>query len=58
MQGFVRQKTLRNYRELLAQERAETERLFIAAVLAREEKAKTANVHREDGLSDRHLSHS
>jgi hypothetical protein len=37
VQRFVGQKGLRNYRELLAQERAETERLFIAAVLARKE---------------------
>jgi hypothetical protein len=38
MQRSVRQKTLRNYRELLAHERTETERRFIAAVLARKER--------------------
>jgi hypothetical protein len=38
MQRSVRQKMSRNYRELLAHERAETERRFIAAVLARKER--------------------
>jgi hypothetical protein len=35
--GFLQQKTLDDYREELAKERSETERLFILTVLARKE---------------------
>jgi hypothetical protein len=35
MQRFLRRRTFKNYGELLAKERAETERLFILKVLAR-----------------------
>jgi hypothetical protein len=37
-----KQRTFKNYRELLAQERAETERKFMLKLLAREE---TENAH-------------
>ena len=37
MKMFVGTKKMKNYRELLAHERGEAERLFIAKVLAREE---------------------
>jgi hypothetical protein len=37
MQGFLRQKTFKNYRELLAKERSETERMFLLNVLGRKE---------------------
>jgi hypothetical protein len=35
MLRFPKQKTFKNYRELLAKERSETERMFILKVLAR-----------------------
>jgi hypothetical protein len=34
---FLKQKTFKNYRELLAKERAETERVFFIKVLTRKE---------------------
>jgi hypothetical protein len=34
---FLKQKTFKNYRELLAKERAETERMFFIKVLTRKE---------------------
>ena len=34
---YLKQKTFKNYRELLAKERAETERMFFIKVLARKE---------------------
>jgi hypothetical protein len=37
MQRFIQQKTFKSYGELLAEERSETERMFIAKVLARKE---------------------
>ncbi|MDQ1454200.1 MAG: hypothetical protein QOK38_4066 [Acidobacteriaceae bacterium] len=37
MQRFVQQKTFKNYRELLANERAKTERMFLLKVLVRKE---------------------
>ena len=37
MQGFIRQKPFKNYGELLAKERSETERMFLVKVLARKE---------------------
>jgi hypothetical protein len=37
MQRVVGQKVLRNYRELLAQERAEAERVYLLTLLARKE---------------------
>jgi hypothetical protein len=45
MQGFLARKTFKNYRELLAEERSETERLFILKVLA----SKQANKRRLSG---------
>ncbi len=33
MQRFLKQKTFKNYRELLAKERSETERMFLLKVL-------------------------
>jgi hypothetical protein len=35
MQRFLQQKTLKNYRELLAKDRAKTERMFFIKMLAR-----------------------
>jgi hypothetical protein len=37
MQGFLKQKAFKNYRELLAKERSETERMFLLNVLGRKE---------------------
>ena len=37
MQGFLKRKAFKNYRELLAKERSETERMFLIKVLARKE---------------------
>jgi hypothetical protein len=37
MQRFLQQKTSKNYRELLAKERSEAERVFLLTVLARKE---------------------
>ena len=34
---FLKQKTFKNYRELLTKERAKTERMFLIRVLARKE---------------------
>ena len=40
MQEFLTRRTFKNYHELLAEEREETERLFILKVLARKEANK------------------
>ena len=37
MQRFLKQKTFKNCRELLAKERSETERMFLLKVLGRKE---------------------
>jgi hypothetical protein len=37
MQRFLKQKMFKNYRELLAKERSETERMFLLKVLGRKE---------------------
>jgi hypothetical protein len=37
MQRFLKQETFKNYRELLAKERSETERMFLLKVLGRKE---------------------
>jgi hypothetical protein len=37
MQRFIQQKRFKSYGELLAEERSETERMFMAKVLARKE---------------------
>ena len=50
MQGFLTRKTFKNYLELLAKERSQTERLFILKVLART-KAEDAAALCEDGRS-------
>jgi hypothetical protein len=37
MKRFLKQETFKNYRELLAKERSETERMFLLKVLGRKE---------------------
>jgi hypothetical protein len=58
MQGFLKRKTFKNYQELLAEERAETERLFILKVLARKEaenrsrSVRGGNVSKDQGMTN------
>jgi hypothetical protein len=46
-----KQRTFKNYRELLAQERAETERKFMLKLLAREEAKTLIRRHKQGGLA-------
>jgi hypothetical protein len=57
MQRFLQQNTSKNYRELLAKERSEAERVFLLTVLARKEAENRRPPHSvgltDDGRTDK-----